>query len=52
MFDTDIFGPPTTDTVQIVHDMTSPRIIKTHFSFEMLPEQILEKKPKVFSLQC
>ena len=38
-----------TDTIQQAADMASPRIIKTHLPFQMLPDQIRtrEKTPKI-----
>ncbi len=39
------FGLP--DYMDVVAKMESPRIIKTHLSWEMIPNQIHEKKVKV-----
>ena len=35
------------DYIDKVAKMESPRIIKTHFSWEMLPDQVKEKHAKV-----
>ena len=35
------------DTLEIARKKESPRILKTHLSFEMMPEQIMQKKNKV-----
>ncbi len=42
------FGLP--DYMDVVAKMESPRIIKTHLSWEMIPTQIHEKNVKVFIL--
>lgn len=41
------FRPSAPDTVKQVAKMKSPRIVKTHFSYEMLPTQVREKKCKL-----
>ena len=37
----------TPDTIKAVSELKSPRVIKTHFSYEMLPTEVREKKCKV-----
>ena len=37
---------PEPNSIKEVNDMPSPRIIKTHLTFEMLPAQCMEKKVK------
>lgn len=36
------------DSVKYVDEMPSPRFIKTHLPWDLLPKQIHEKKPKVY----
>ena len=35
------------DTIKAVSKLKSPRVIKTHFCYEMLPTEVREKKCKV-----
>jgi hypothetical protein len=37
------------DSLDMVGNMTSPRLIKTHLSWEMLPSAISEKNVKVYN---
>ena len=36
------------DYIEVVAKRDSPRIIKTHLSFEMIPSEIIGKNAKVF----
>ena len=37
------------DTIDAVKEMESPRLIKSHLSYDMLPSEIETKEAKVFS---
>ena len=37
------------DTIDAVKEMESPRLIKSHLSYDMLPSEIESKEAKVFS---
>lgn len=38
------------ESVETVEKLPSPRYIKTHLPLDLLPKQLLEKKPKVYYL--
>lgn len=47
----DVFAKELGDTVEMVENMASPRYIKSHLPWDLLPEQMSVVKPRV-STRC
>lgn len=43
----DVFAKELGDTVEMVENMASPRYIKSHLPWDLLPEQMAIVKPRV-----